>query len=83
MNNIEVMLNDNNWYLLDDESIVETVCDVQHGDWKSSWRTPIPKGTQLKVHEVWANFYGVWVRVLYNDTYYDLYPHNLKYIEKH
>ena len=74
-----VFLSDNNLYLLDDKCVVETVCDARHGDWKSSY-TPTPKGTQLEVIEVWRNFYGVWVRVLYDGFYYDLHPRNLKYI---
>lgn len=74
-----VFLNDNNLYLLDDKCIVETVCNAQHGDWKS-FHAPIPKGTQLAVCEVWRNFYGVWVRVLYDGCYYDLHPHSLKYV---
>lgn len=75
----QVFLNDNNLYLLDDRCIVETVCDTQHGDWKSA-RSPIPKGTQLAVCEVWRNFYGEWVRVLYDGSYYDLCPRSLKYV---
>lgn len=75
----EVFLNDNQNYILHDKSIVETACDAQHGNWKA-FRTPIPKGTQLQVHEVWRNFYGLWVRVSYNGTYYDLHPHDLKYV---
>ena len=60
MKHIErVFLNDNNLYALDDRCIVETVCNAQHGDWKSS-RSPIPTGTQLTVCEVWRNFYGIW-----------------------
>ena len=80
MNYIErVFLNDNNLYLLDDKCIVETVYIAHHGDWKS-FHTPIPKGTRLEVCEVWRNFYGVWVRVLYNGFYYDLHPRSLKYV---
>ena len=80
-----VFLNDNNLYLLDDKCIVETVCDAQHGDWKTVVAKniqPIPKGTQLKVHKVWTNCYGVWVEVFYDGRYYDLNPHCLKYIRR-
>lgn len=75
----EVFLNDGRRYVIDNRSIVETACDAQHGDWKA-FHTPIPQGTQLQVREVWRNFYGVWVEVLYNGLCYDLDPCDLKYV---
>ena len=78
-----VFLNDNNKYYLDSHSIVETVCDAQHGDWKTAYAKdikPIPKGTQLRVVKIWNNFYGKWVQVLYGGRRYDLRPCDLKYI---
>lgn len=75
----EVLLNDGHRYVIDNRSIVETACDAQHGDWKA-FRTPIPQGIQLNVYEVWSNFYGRWIRVLYNGVYYDLRPCDLKYV---
>lgn len=80
-----VFLNDNNMYYLDDLCVVETVCDAQHGDWKTvvaQGIKPIPKGTQLRVSKVWQNFYGVWIQVFYDGRYYDLYPRSLKYVKR-
>lgn len=83
INDYMAFLNDNNEYYLDSRSIVETVCNAQHGDWKTAYVKdiePIPKGTQLKVVKIWSNFYGKWVQVLYEGRHYDLRPRDLKYI---
>ena len=80
-----VFLNDNNLYYLDSRCVVETVCDAQHGDWKTvaaQGIKPIPKGTQLRVYKVWQNFYGVWIQVFYGGRYYDLHPRSLKYVRR-
>lgn len=78
-------LSDNKKYLLDNQCVVETICDAQHGDWKSVLAhdiPPIPKGTELRVCEVWQNFYGKWISVMYNGRVYDLSPSSLKYIRR-
>jgi hypothetical protein len=81
----DVWLSDNKLYLLDNRCIVETVCDAQHGDWKSVIAhniKPIPKGTQLKVKSVWRNFEGLWVAVDYDGRNYDISPRELKYVKR-
>ena len=78
-------LSDNKPYLLDDKSVVETVCDAEHGDWKTALAhniPKIPKGTQLEVKKVWQNFYGVWVEVNYEGRHYDISPRQLKYVKR-
>ena len=81
----EVLLSDGELYLLDNKSVVETICDAEHGDWKTALAhniQKIPKGTQLEVNKVWQNFYGVWVEVNYEGRHYDLSPRQLKYVKR-
>ena len=81
----DVWLSDNKLYRLDNKCVVETICDAEHGDWKSVIAhniKPIPKGTQLKVNKVWRNFEGLWVEVDYGGRHYDISPRHLKYVKR-
>ena len=81
----EVRLSNDELYWLDNKCVVETICDAEHGDWKTAMvrNIPkIPKGTQLEVTKVWQNFYGVWVEVNYGGRHYDISPRQLKYVKR-
>ena len=81
----DVWLSDNKLYRLDNKCVVETICDAEHGDWKTAMvhNIPkIPKGTQLKVNKVWRNFEGLWVEVDYGGRLYDISPRQLKYVTR-
>lgn len=56
-----------------------TTEDVYHADWKSNNRTPIPKGTRIKVYEIMQNCYGRWVETYYDGRYYSIDPRCLEY----
>ena len=81
----ELQLSDGELYWLDNKCVVETICDAEHGDWKTALAhniPKIPKGTQLEVNKAWQNFYGVWVEVNYAGRHYDLSPRQLKYVKR-
>ena len=81
----EVRLSNGELYRLDNKCVVETICDAEHGDWKSVIAhniKPIPKGTQVKVNKVWRNFEGLWVEVDYGGRNYDISPRQLKYVKR-
>ena len=81
----KVQLSDGKLYILDNKCVVETICDAEHGDWKTAFAhniSNIPKGTQLEVKKVWQNFYGVWVEVNYGGRNYDISPRQLKYVKR-
>jgi hypothetical protein len=64
---------------------VKTIRPTGHGDMKSVWARPnqwpiIPKGTSLKVKEVWDNLYGRWLKVVGpNGEEYDIDPRDVEY----
>lgn len=78
-----ITFSDNEQYLIALGSVVETVTVSHHGDWKTAMVQgipPIPQGIQLIVHDVWQNFYGLWITAYYNGRSYDINPRDLKYI---
>lgn len=86
MNKInEVILADNKPYYIDESCIVEVVYEEDNIDWKTFIchdLPPIPKGTKLKVEEVWLNYHGIWIGVLYNGQRYNLPCKSLKYVAR-
>lgn len=52
-------------------------CD---GDWKTQVAKGyknIPSNTEVTVKELFANFYGIWVRICYDGRYYDVQDKDL------
>lgn len=79
-----IYLSDYEPHLIDENSVLETIRDVQHGDVMTAIAQnipPIPKGTQLKVECIWQNFYGTWAKVIYNGREYDIPPTSLTLVK--
>lgn len=79
-----VYLSDYEPHLIDENSAVRVIRDVQHGDVMTAIAQnipPIPKGTQLKVECIWQNFYGTWAKVIYNGREYDIPPTSLTLVK--
>lgn len=80
-----ITFSDNQKYYIAIGSVVRTVTDAHHGDWKTTLiksTPPIPADTVLKVSGVFVNFYGLWIEVRYNDRLYDIDPKDLIYVRK-
>lgn len=79
----KICLFDSKDYLVQEGAIVAPIEDVNDGDWKTRMMHPIPnipKDTEVRVIEVWTNFYGRWVRVEYDGRKYDIEPRKLRYV---
>lgn len=79
-----VTLSDYEPHLIDDNTVVETTYNVNHGDLATVIARkipPIPKGTRFKVEKIWQNFYGTWVQVIYDGRIYDIPPTSLKLVK--
>lgn len=62
---------------------VITVESIQDEDWKTAIaqdKEEIPANTELEVLDVLTNFYGRWLKVIYNDSLYYIDPSKVKYI---
>lgn len=62
---------------------VRTVESVQNEDWKTAiiqGKEEIPANTELEVLDVLTNFYGRWLKVIYNGLHYYIDPSKVKYI---
>lgn len=80
-----VTLSDYQPHIIDDNSVLETIYTVQHGDLATVIAhniPPIPKGTQFKVEKIWQNFYGTWVQVIYSGRIYDIPPASLRLVKR-
>jgi hypothetical protein len=80
-----VTLGDYQPHIIDDNSVLETIYTVQHGDLATVIAQnipPIPKGTQFKVEKIWQNFYGTWVQVIYSGRIYDIPPASLRLVKR-
>lgn len=80
-----VTLSDYQPHIIDDDSVLETIYTVQHGDLATviAQNIPsIPKGTQFKVEKIWQNYYGTWVQVIYSGRIYDIPPASLRLVKR-
>ena len=80
-----VTLSDYQPHIIDDDSVLETIYTVQHGDLATVIAQnipPIPKGTQFKVEKIGQNFYGTWVQVIYSGRIYDIPPASLRLVKR-
>ena len=62
---------------------VRTVESVQDEDWKTAIaqdKEEIPASTELEVLDVLTNFYGRWLKVIYNGSLYYIDPHKVEYV---
>ena len=62
---------------------VRTVESVQDEDWKTAVaqdKEEIPANTELEVLDVLINFYGRWLKVIYNGSLYYIDPSKVEYI---
>ncbi|MBQ3543464.1 MAG: hypothetical protein IJA34_00505 [Lachnospiraceae bacterium] len=78
----EFTLSDGKKYILRKGSIVRTVDDAWHGDYKAAIvrNTLIPKETEVVVENWFLNFYGEWITVIYNNLPYDIKPSKLEFV---
>ena len=61
---------------------VRTVESVQDEDWKTAVaqdKEEIPANTELEVLDVLINFYGRWLKVIYNGSLYYIDPSKVEY----
>ena len=61
---------------------VKTVKEVNDEDWKTQLvqkKKSIPADTELEA-TVFQNFYGWFLRVIYDKRYYDINPHYCKFL---
>ena len=64
---------------------VRTLVDVVDGDWKTAiakHKQTIPANTDLEVIGVIKNFYGVWLKVIYNNSLYYIDPSEVERLEQ-
>ena len=62
---------------------VETIEDCYDEDWKTAVaqeKPKIPKGTKLRVYDIYHTLYGVVVVVKYSGFNYYIYPEYFKYV---
>lgn len=62
---------------------VRTVESVQNEDWKTAiiqGKEEIPANTELEVLDVLTNFYGRWLKVIYNCLHYYIDPSKVEYV---
>ena len=62
---------------------IRTVTDVQDEDWKTNAIRPkerIPANTELEVVDVFTNYYGRWLKVIYNNSFYYINPLKVEYV---
>ena len=79
------ILADDKEYCLKQGFYVRTIREASHGDWKTALVqkiAPIPAGTILKIYDFFQNFYGNWIRVIYNGRHYDISIADLEYVGK-